>query len=124
VDLIAKNDNVFNVLAYEKTLLDSNVEKIEIATENMHLKIMIYFNIIRKNAKYHKVCLEFNDVLEYGFYYNSDYIFYNVESFKFFNHDNLFYYLSMDPVDEKNTISDKDQDFVKAKAIRCYEIKT
>jgi hypothetical protein len=122
MNLIAIDDKILELLGYENSLLDSVVEKIEISNENDTLQIKVYFKLIRDAAKYKNICLEFYDVLEYSFYHNSDYVFCNVARLKFFKHSSI-YYISIDPFDEADEISIEDQDFIKAKSIKCYEVK-
>jgi len=55
--------------------------------------------------------LKFNRVKEFLLFWNSDNIFYNVESYKLFKINN-YVYLSLDPFDESNSISEKDQDYI------------
>lgn len=68
-----------------------------------------------------RILLRFIDVKEYSFYYSSHRIFYNVETYKFFKSGDL-YYVSFDPVDESESISDDDQDYIKASSVNGYYI--
>ena len=55
-----------------------------------------------------------------GISYNDDYYFYNVELLKFFEGDDGLFYISFDPSDEVEIISDEDQDFILCRELSAY----
>ena len=92
------------------------------------LSISIYkeFNILNIDIKicdfYEKeiFILKFLNVLEYSFYYNSKYIFYNIENYKIAKTLDEKYYLSLDPDDSIDGISENDQDFILSEKLEFY----
>ena len=118
--LIETQDKLLSTLSDDLSLVSSRLSKVCIYTQNDLLCIDIEAELMyRKENK--KILLRLIDVEEYSFYYSSHRIFYNVEIYKFFKSGNLFY-ISFDPVDESEVISDDDQDFIKAKAVEAYFI--
>ena len=81
----------------------------------------LYFErkIINKTISswsYNRDTIEFNEIINYSLNLSDSTDFYNVESVKFFENDSSFY-ISLDPYDENETISDKDNDFILAQKI-------
>jgi hypothetical protein len=61
----------------------------------------------------------FENILEFSFYHNSAYIFYNIEDYKLlYFEESKEYYLSLDPNTEHNEICENDSDFIKAKNMK------
>lgn len=116
--LIGKQEDVVNKLQGEFTLLSSSIERINIYRCDHILCIDIEIELAYKK-KENNILLRFNDVLEYSFFYRSHRYFYNVEIFKLLKTEN-FFYVSFDPVDEVEEVSDDDQDYIKATTIECY----
>ena len=118
MQLIEKQDNLLNALKGSLSIISSLLHKICVYMENDLLYINVEAELIYKKPP-NRIVLKFIDVLEYSFYYTSNRFFYNVEIFKFFKTDNGFY-ISFDPIDEKEIISDDDQDFIKAISVEGY----
>ena len=116
--LIGRQEDVVNKLQGEFTLLSSSLEQIIIYKRDHFVCIDIEIELAyKRGAK--SILLRFFDVLEYSFFYESNLHFYNVEIFKLLKTEN-FYYVSFDPVDEIEELSDDDQDYIKATTIECY----
>lgn len=73
--------------------------------------------LARPSAEHRNVRLKFVGVVEFGFYYRSDYGFYDVENVKFLMAEDGSFYLSIDPDMEQSGCSKSDQDFVKAMSV-------
>lgn len=84
-----------------------------ITDKNESTSVEIVFET-RKGAENRTVKLIFDRVIEYGFYYSKEYVFYNVESLKLLVTKDGAFYISLDPDEALSECSDKDQDFVKA----------
>lgn len=112
---IGKNNSLLSKLSGENCLLDAKIERLVIYN-GVRLIIEITFKM-RPKSDFDRVLIRFIDVFEYSFYYNSDYIFYNIERYKFFSKNKNNFYLSLDPFDETSEISDKDQDYIFAKEV-------
>lgn len=100
------------------SLISTIVEEIKLSKNEFgELQIQITINNFSKKSDFSKIDLLFNDIVEFNFYYNSDYHFYNVEDYKllYFN-DQI--YLSLDPDDSTNIKSENDSDFILAKSLK------
>jgi hypothetical protein len=112
---IGKNNKLLSKLTGENCLLDTKIEHLSIfAADNLIIEITF---LMRPKSDFERVTIRFSGVLEYSFYYNTDYIFYNVERYKFFLDNNNNFYLSLDPFNEAVEISDQDQDYIIAKEV-------
>lgn len=118
--LIAMNKDAIKVLSGENSLLDGNIEKIEIF-QDRSVCINISFQM-RISSLYKRILLKFNGCKEYHFSYSSDYEFYTVELIKFFQKNEELFYISFDPYDNENIISDEDQDLILCSEIAVFEI--
>lgn len=107
---LGHNNELINSLSGKQSLTSSIMFKLEISNEPGELVIEMCFELpYSKNNNLLK--LRFSGIEEYSFYYNSEYIFYNVEICKFFLVDEKVY-ISLDPEDETEVISENDQDFI------------
>jgi len=118
--LIGRDSEVINYLSGKFSLLDASINKFEIHLVDHQLEINIYFQLSRRTKADANVLLIFKDVVEYGFYYNDKYSFYDVEDLKFFETEGKFYF-SGDPYHEEG-VSENDQDFVMSKGLEGYLI--
>lgn len=119
---IYKDKDLVDFLQSNNSLHDAKLLKINIYTSVYDvLNIELDFKM-RESSNLKKLRLKFTGVSSYSFYYDDNYIFYNVEIFKFISlKDGV--YLSLDPVDEGDMPSDDDQDFIFAKNVECFELK-
>ena len=74
-------------------ILSANIYKIDIYKDNDDLYIELFFNLVYPKSK--QVRLKLCKVKEFLFYWNSENIFYNVESYKLFEINNNIYLLSL-----------------------------
>jgi hypothetical protein len=75
-----------------------------------HLSIDVFLESQRPDhPKYLK--LLFKDVKEYAFSWTGKYYFYYIGSYKYLRHNSL-YYMSFDPDNEDDAISENDGDFI------------
>lgn len=118
MQLIQSNDGLIAVMKDDLSLISAQILRISIYDSSNLLSIDVELKLrYRKDSN--KILLRFAGVEEYSLYYHSHWIFYNVEIVKFFAYDNGFY-ISFDPVDESETISDEDQDYVKARSVQGF----
>lgn len=115
---INEDDALFLELSSgENSLLDARIESVAIKNTDF-LCIDLIFKM-SENSIYEKILLRFIDVIEFSFFHNNNYVFYNVEDVKFIkNVDNQFY-LSLDP-STQDGISERDQDYIVSKSIVAY----
>ncbi|QEM11163.1 hypothetical protein [Mucilaginibacter rubeus] len=106
---IAKDDELFDLLKkFQVRILDSNILRINIFTQNHQLFIEIDFEPIKGEI----FRLKFYDIREYSFYHNRNHHFRYVENLSLLKSDGLFYF-TFDPEDERlMAISENDQDFI------------
>jgi|ERR1700754_1351501 len=115
---IGENSEVINYFVGNLSLLDAEINKYEIHLVNHVLEINIYFQLSRRTKEDIRVLLTFKDVVEYNFYHNSNYIFYNVENLKFLETERGFYF-SSDPY-HTDGVSENDNDFVMSKGLEAF----
>lgn len=116
--LIGKQEEIVNKFQGEFTLLSSSLDSINIYRRDHVLCIDVKLQLAYKKGE-NNILLRFVDVLEYSFFYRSNRFFYNVEIFKFFKAENIFY-VSFDPVNEDENMSDEDQDYIKATSVEGF----
>jgi hypothetical protein len=103
-----KNEALLELTRGSYYIHDSSVSRLDIYQSDQ-LNINIYFNSIVKHAKQLKI--HFSGIIRYQFLYNDSHHFYNVERYKFFKTEDGFY-LSLDPFDESEEISENDEDLI------------
>jgi hypothetical protein len=117
MNTIGKNEGLFNYMSINKLyILDSFLFRIDIFEENDAPTIELHFKLSPNNEL---LKVRFMGVLEYGFYYKSNYSFYVVERCKFFKKGDVFY-VSLDPYDEMEEFNENDQDFILCNEIEGY----
>lgn len=102
-------------------IANNEIEGINLISNSL-LSIFIYNEggTVNINAKIRNIynneilIMKFMKVLEYNFYYNNKYLFYNIETYKVLKDCNNNYYLSFDPDESVDNISTNDQDFILA----------
>ena len=111
MDTIIKKTNDCLLESFSETfnILDSSINELRIHLDEGCLVIEIYMKLSYPQGINFK--LSFRDVKQYSFCWNDNYIFYNIESYKFFKANNLFY-ISFDPDGEENIVSQNDKDFI------------
>ncbi len=118
---IGKNEKLLSNLLGRNCLLDSSVKEVRIFNSE-EVKVEIFFNM-RQDSDFKRVLLRFVGVREYCFYHTEQYIFYNVEQYKFMYDETYKFYLSLDPYEEDQRISEKDQDYIFANEVVGYSIQ-
>lgn len=120
MELIGLNEDLINKLSNNLTILDSRLSRIDIFEDDgEELIIDIYLNLSYSKPK--KIKIRFRGIEAYSFLYRKDHYFYFVQNLKFFKKDANFY-LSMDPINEKEDISLEDQDYILCTSIEGYFI--
>ena len=103
----------WDYLKNQVTFLDARIEEIKIFSENEILNISV--TLITRSGK---ISILFEDVVEYNFYHNKNYIFYNVEDYKFlYLNSSEEFYISFDPDQSTQELCEHDGDFIRAKKI-------
>ncbi len=120
--LICSGNQVIEKFSGCDCLLDGQIKRIEIYTENNSVCIDIHF-FMREKSNFENVLFKFVGCKEYNFSYSDEYIFYNVELIKYFHSSDAMYYFSFDPANEKNTISKNDQDYILANNVEAYNVE-
>lgn len=117
---IGKNEELINELSGELNLTSCKIYKIDIYMLGENLLIEVYIKLLYSKSE-DNIKLRFSQVKEYSFIYNSDYTFYNVEIYKFFKVENDVY-ISFDPIDEDENVSNSDQDYILSKNVEGFFI--
>src|SRR6266581_6794154 len=112
---IGKDSELLNMLSGSNTLLDTALKRVGLFEEDYILMMELEFEM-RPSSDYRRVVLKFVGVTEYYFYDENEHL-RDVESLKFFRMANGLYYISLDPYDETEAPSDKDQYLVVAKSV-------
>jgi hypothetical protein len=117
------NNDIFKKGIERFPLLDSILLSMQVYSSEVEgVCIELMFDVSHRGHN-QKMKLVFKKVLQYNFYYDSSFAFYNVESFKFFPiEEKGQFYLSLAPDDEVAAISEDDEDFILAEnAILYYQ---
>ena len=118
---IASDEELVDVLVGHNSILDAVMTHLSIYEEHDQLTVCMEF-AMRPKSDFEKIRLKMLGVSEYGFYYKDDTVFYNVERFKFFVTREGGFYLSLDPIDDSDNVSDEDQDFVFGKHVVAFDV--
>jgi len=103
----------------KNALLNNQLESMMLyINEENGLVIEIVFSLPDVEKEKH-LRLKFTEVIEYMFYYKSDYAHYTVRRLKFIREEECFYF-SIDPEDELPKVSHTDQDIIRAKNVEGY----
>jgi hypothetical protein len=123
MEFINKNDELLNQsIPRGYYILDSTIKRFDIYFENEQLYIDVYFSLPYHRFKADKnLKLCFIGVTEYELYWNDQYHFYTIERFKFLKTEKG-YYISFDPYDESEEISEEDHDIILCKEVEGYFI--
>jgi hypothetical protein len=120
METIYKNDELLQLTKGTYYIHDSLVSRFDIYRQDYQLQIDVYFNSEDpRSKKGKKLKIHFTDIIRYQFLYSNNYHFYNVESYKFFKSENG-YYMSLDPFDASEDISEEDEDLILCKNIEGY----
>jgi len=98
-------------------LLDAKMIGMNFSTDpSDHFAVQLDFEP-RQGSYKEKLRLEFRDIKEFAFYYDDTTAFYYLECYKLFPTADGDYYLSMEPYDEEEKLSEEDQGIIRAKEI-------
>jgi hypothetical protein len=95
---------------------DSTLRRICIYQEERVLKLEIELKPCETTG-FGPVLLRFEDIKEYLYSFEASRGFYDITNCKFFVSGDGFVYLSIDPYGEEEMVSEKDNDFVQARAV-------
>jgi len=116
MNIIATDTNVIEILSNNESLISGKLVGISIYTKEHRLQIDLNIELMY-SKKMKNIKLQFIGVSEYSFSYSSDNYFYNIETYKFFKEENIFY-ISLDPSHTHNDESNiADNDYMKAENI-------
>lgn len=118
--LLAENDDALGLATSSETLLNARVEGFAVRYESDGLVVEMAFHL-QHSKRVNRLLLRFKPVSAYAFAYSGDVAFYNVESFKFLRAVTG-YYLSLDPVDERDQPDERDNDTIWAKGVQAYSL--
>jgi hypothetical protein len=118
---IASDAELVDVLVGHNSILDAVMTYLSIYEEHDQLTVCMEFEM-RPKSDFEKIRLKMLGVSEYSFYYKDDNVFYNVERIKFFVTREGKFYLSLDPVDDSDDVSDEDQDFVFGEHVVAFDV--
>jgi len=114
---VYKNQELLKLVRGTYYIHDSAVSRFDIYQQNDELLIDVYFNSWDRKLKINRLLkIHFSGIIKYQFLYSSDYSFYDVERYKFFEAETGFY-ISLDPYDELEVISENDEDVILCKTI-------
>jgi len=107
---LAKGIN--SVFIGKNSLLDTQLKEVLINTNKKgEIQIRLTFTNFKRESDFDEVKILFKNVYEFGFYYSSDYIFYNVEDYKLLDLKGKIY-ISLDPDSSTTSRSPDDLDFI------------
>ena len=102
----------------KKNILSSRIYKFSIYDDTTgNLSIDIFLELQYPKGKYLKIT--FINVKKYTFSWSEEYYFYYIERYKYFRLNSL-YYVSFDPDNEEDIISEKDSDFILCSKIDVF----
>ncbi|OKS88336.1 hypothetical protein [Mucilaginibacter polytrichastri] len=121
MEYINKNEDLIEQSVTEKFYpLNAIVIRFDIYQQDHRLYIDVYFSLPYHRFQSEKILkLSFIDVIEYSFYWNAADYFYNVERCKFFK-SGKGYYMSLDPANESEELTEEDQDIILSKELEGY----
>lgn len=118
--LLAENDDALRLLTSSETLLNARVKGFAVRYERDGLVAEVVFHL-PCSQRVNRLLLRFKPVSAYAFAYSKDFAFYNVESFKFLRVATG-YYLSLDPIDERDQPDELDNDTIQAEKVQAYNL--
>ena len=118
--LLAENDDALRLVTSSGTLLNARVEGFAVRYERDGLVGEVVLQL-RHSKRVNRLLLRFKPVSAYAFAYSENVAFYNVESFKFLRVATG-YYLSLDPVDERDQPDEHDNDTIRAEGVQVYNL--
>jgi hypothetical protein len=119
VQLIYSDEKLIARFLGNNSLLDGKIGKIEIFSSGLSVCVNMIF-YMRSSSDYQKLQFRFVGCKKYSFLYSEEYYFYDVELLKFFQTEDGLFYISFDPCDEIEVISDEDQDFILCREVYAY----
>ena len=116
---LGEDKALYEMLTTRISILSAQIISISFFLKNYQLQIE---TDIKLSTRKKDECLKliFLDIKEYGFYHNSNHIFYNIEDYKLLRKGDL-YYISFDPeVSEMAIVSENDNDFILCGSIQGF----
>ena len=120
MDLFCENADVLHQFTGKNSLVDAEIEKIEIGKVDEGVVIDVHL-CMRPSSDWSKIRIRFIHCLYYSFYHSNDVYFHLIDRLKFFVTDESYFYASFDPYDEEKCISSEDNDVICAKRIQGYQ---
>lgn len=112
-----------NIFTEEDSLISTKIDEINLRKDELgELKIQMVITGFSGKSNYSKINLLFSDIIEFKFYYNNNYHFYNVENYKLLHIADQIY-ISFDPDKATHERSKNDLDLIFAKKLELSIIK-
>lgn len=121
MELLSRNSHLLNALHGNLEIRDSQILGINIYEINGVVFIEVRIELLREKVN-KRLLLKFSNVTLYAFFWKGSSYFYYIERYKFFENAGK-YYISFDPVDEEDAVSDEDNDFLLADSVEGYFLK-
>ena len=115
--LIKNNPQIADNAIENISLISDSLLSISICNEKDLLNVSLRISSFYRSEI---LILKFINVMEYSFYYNNRYSFYNIESYKVLQTTDNHYYLSLDPCERIDGISENDQDFILSERLEIF----
>ena len=115
---IAEGTQVLDFLSDEESLISGAVTSFFIHVNEGMLVVELSINLLYSKT-FKSIVLQFSEVIEYAFNFNTNHSFYYIEDYKFLQKDNLFY-LTLDPFDRGKEIHAQDNDVIKARQVCLF----
>ena len=120
---ICRDGEVIRLFSGRNTLRDSTVRKLSISAAGRTDEDPVAEVVLEMppGRDFSSVLLRFAGVSGFTFHFDNRFVFYNVESVKLLAIETG-YYLSLDPADESDTVSEEDEDVVCASNVVAFEL--
>ena len=112
-----------SVLIEENSLLDTVIDKIWVCRNPKgNVEIKLTFSNFRINSRFERIQLIFDDVVRFYFCHGEEHIFYIVSNYKFMQLADGVFYLSLDPDNSTEQLSDDDLDYIYSKKLKLITL--
>lgn len=109
---MALTGTIDSIFVGKNSLLDTKLKEVLLNTDKLgELEIKLTFINFKSESDFDRVEVLFQNVEEFSFYYNKDYIFYYVADYKLLNFEGKIY-LSLDPDESTTARSHNDCNFI------------
>jgi len=117
---LIENDDVLKFFSGNKSLVSSILKSIHIYEVSELLTIDIDISLLYSHTS-DIFRIRFQGVIEFSFFHNRDYYFYNIANLKFLTINNNFY-ISLDPDESVASMSHKDNDYILSSKLQAFQV--